>query len=52
MTTVRKVSDGSSMNKMEYKSYYCEHCGKFFKTQKDRKEHIKNIHATKQTKLM
>ena len=32
-------------------THYCEHCGKFFKTEKDRIEHIQNIHAGNQTKI-
>ena len=33
-------------------THYCEHCIKFFKTKKEKKEHTKNYHAHKQQKLM
>ena len=37
--------------KMNKTTHYCEECGKFFETEKDRIEHITNTHAGKQRKL-
>ena len=37
---------------MELTTHYCEHCIKFFKTKKEKKEHTENYHAHKQQKLM
>ena len=42
------------MNEFEkdFRTHYCEHCGKFFKTEEDRLFHIKIIHAGKQQMLI
>ena len=32
-------------------THYCEHCIKFFETKKEKKEHTKNYHSHKQTKI-